>query len=262
MSLRSSTLLAVAIALTAIPFPREVFAQTPSPSQQSLSGTWLVNVAGESNTRTLVVPEPVSAEPGKLVGALYGLSGGNLPPVDAKLIVASSPRQLRIFTQASSLIEATEQPDGSFKGTFTTKGGSVREAVISRVLDGKLPQALPKKDLAAFVTPDASVPKECATFHGSWAGVWSIGGVGNTYLRVVEASHADGKCRLRLSYSSSKVPLPAREIVEFSGSHFSFLCNRSTNGTCVFKMADGELWAGYTNSSGGSNSAVFKRVEE
>lgn len=262
MSLRMSVSLAVSICLAALVRPLDSLAQTPSVNQQPLSGTWLVTVSGEANTRTLIVPEAVPAESGKLAGALYGLSGGNLPLVDAKLIVATSPRQLRILTQASSLIEVTEQPDGSFKGTFTTKGGSVREALISRVPDGKLPEALPRKDLTVFVTPDATVPKECAAFHGSWAGVWSIGGVGNAYLRVVEASHADGKCRLRFSYSTSRVPVAARETVEFSGSYFSFLCNRSTNGTCLFRLADGELWAGYTNVSGGSNNAVFKRVQE
>ncbi|WP_128003689.1 hypothetical protein [Piscinibacter defluvii] len=253
-------LLSLALALVAaVAGPTCAHAQ-PTASNASVAGTWLVTVSGESNTRTLIIPEPTAAESGVLTGALYGLSGGNLPPVEARLIKTPSTRQLRIVTQASSLIEAVEQDNGTFKGTFTTKGGSVRDVTISRVLDGKLPQALPKKDLVAMVPLDPSTPSECAAFYGEWVGTWSVGGAGDVRFRVPEVTYAEGKCRIRFSYSSARVAVPdARETAEFTDSSFSYLCNKSTNGTCVFSFSGSDLWVNYKNLSGGTNSAVLKR---
>ena len=41
----------------------------------------------------------------------------------------------------------------------------------------------------------------------------------------------------------------------------SFVCNRSTGGTCTFTVKGDELWASYSNPSGGNNSGVFKKQQ-
>lgn len=262
MQTRPIWLCVVAAAALFCGLPAVAQSTSTAPTEASLVGTWLVTVDGETNTRTFIISNATPAASGALPDAKYGLSGGNLPPVNAKLARSGEVRQLHITTQASSIIAANEQPDGSFKGTFTTKSGAVKAVLISRVADGSLPPAAAPKDLAAVVPLVAGIPEECVALHGNWAGTWSQGRYGELFLRVVEASNANGNCILRFSYSESSTPVPARLTAEAKSGSLSFLCNRSTGGTCVFKPSGGDLWASYSDSSGGRNTAVFRRIKQ
>lgn len=232
------------------------------PSETDLIGVWLVTINGESNTRTLIITEAATATTGTFPGAKYGLSGGNLPPVDAKLSRFSDQRQMQITTLASSVIAAIEQPDGTFKGTFTLKGGATKPLLISRVADGSIPQAAAKKDMAAMIALPVGLPADCAALHGNWVGRWSQGGFGEQFLRVVEASYTGGKCLIRFSYSGTNSLVSATITAEATAGSFSFICNRSTSGTCVLKLSGDDLWASYSNPSGAINNSVFRKVKQ
>lgn len=250
------------VVVSALTWTPMAAAQTAAAGSQEvgIAGTWLVTVEGESNTRTLVISDAAPSDSGALPAAKYGMSGGKLPPVDAKLLRSGDKRQLNIVTQASSVIATAEQADGSFKGTFTTKAGTIKSVVIARVPDGALPQAAAHADPAAPVPLAAGIPEDCAALHGNWSGTWNQGGYGELFLRVVDAAYADGKCTLRFSYSGSKTAVPARLTAQASAGNFSFVCNRSAGGTCVFKRNGSDLWGSYSDASGGANSGVFRKA--
>jgi hypothetical protein len=113
-----------------------------------------------------------------------------------------------------------------------------------------------RKDPLAEVPLAPNTAPTCAAFHGSLRGTWSQGGFGEVPMRVLEASSQGEKCTVRVVYGSWKAPIT----VEVSGSTLSFLCNRSTQGTCDFEATSGELWASYSNPAGSTNSGVFRKA--
>lgn len=236
--------------------------QPTSPSSTDLRGRWIVTVDTEAETRTLVISEVAATTEGALLAARYGLSKSGQGPVEAKMLLSGGARQLRFVTQASTVVTATEQPDGTFSGTFARKNGVVDNVVISRAAAGTSPETAVQKDFTALIPPASDVPPPCSAFHGAWSGTWSQGGIAEQFLRVHEVKHKDGKCSVRLSYSSSRTPVPARVEAELDGQTLSFLCNRSTGGTCSFKRSGDDLWASYSNPVGGTNSAVFRRAAQ
>lgn len=236
--------------------------QAAPVSKTDLRGRWIVTVDTEADTRTLIITEVANTSEGALLAARYGLTKTGQGPVEAKILLSGETRQLRFVTQASTVVTATEQADGSFSGTFARKNGVVDKVVISRAPAGMAPVALPQKDFTAMIPPAAEVPPSCSAFHGTWSGTWSQGGFAEQFLRVHEVALKDGKCSLRLSYSSSRTPVPARVEAELDGQTLSFLCNRSTGGTCIFRRSGEDLWANYTNPGGGNNSAVFRRATQ
>lgn len=101
--------------------------------QASLIGSWLVTVAGDVQTRTLIVSEEAPTATGALLGVKYGMTHLGQGPISAKMLRVGDQRQLVLVTQASSTIAATEQPDGKFKGTFTYRNGGIKEVTIVRI---------------------------------------------------------------------------------------------------------------------------------
>jgi hypothetical protein len=249
---------ALALILMPIALPLALNAQTQAASAatDTLVGTWLVTVAGEPVTRTLVISEVAQTEGGALLSAKYGLSTGKPGPIEARLAKSGDKRLLLLTTQAASVISAMEQPDGTYLGTFTLKNGIVKEVSIAK------PGIHTQAALASSRSPLASVPlaaetdPACGAFHGSWSGIWAQGGVGEVVLKVIEATSISQRCTLRITYGTSKSPIT----VETSGETLTFVCNRTTNGTCQFKRVGGDLWASYSNPGGGTNSAVFKKI--
>ncbi|MCV2357625.1 hypothetical protein LNV08_01400 [Paucibacter sp. TC2R-5] len=114
-------------------------AQIPSPPNEApLIGSWLVSVAGEQATRTLIISEVAPTETAALLAVRYGMSSGKQSAIEAKMIRLGVVRQLHLVTQAATIIEATEQPDGTFTGTFTLKNGAVKDVLISRLREQDL----------------------------------------------------------------------------------------------------------------------------
>jgi hypothetical protein len=113
--------------------------------------------------------------------------------------------------------------------------------------------------MSATVPLLADVPAECARFHGQWVGTWSAGNFGEMFLRVAEVKSAGDKCVVRYSYSSAKSPVPAKMTAEVRNGTVAFGCGM--NGTCVFERHGDDLWASYTNPSGGINNAAFRKVK-
>jgi hypothetical protein len=227
----------------------------PGGTPETLVGTWIVLIESESETRTLVIDSAAPIEGGLLLAAKYNLSSRKPGPIEAKVIIAGGQRRLTFTTQAASIVNAVEQTDGSFTGTFTPKSGS-RRAVSIRRADASIATAPPlPHDPLAEVALQQNIDPSCAAFHGNWHGNWAQGGSSEISLRVIEATSKSDKCILRLVYGSWKTPIT----VEFSGTTLSFLCNRTTQGTCHIKPVGSELWASYSNPAGGTNSATFRR---
>jgi hypothetical protein len=236
--------------------------QAATESKADLRGRWLVTVDTEAETRTLVISEVAATPEGALLAARYGLTKSGQGPVEAKMLITPGGRQLRFVTQASTVVTVTEQLDGTFKGSFARRNGVVDNVVLSRAPTSAATGASPQRDPLVLVAPAADVPPGCSAFHGAWSGTWSQGGIAEQFLRVHEVTHKEGKCSARLSYSSSKLPVPARIIAELDGQTLSFVCNRSTGGTCSFRRSGDDLWANYTDLAGGTNNAVFRRVAQ
>jgi hypothetical protein len=249
---RSTAFLAACLAICSV---ESAVAQSSGPSE-SVVGTWIVLIESESETRTLVIDNAAPIEGGMLLAAKYNLSSRKPSPIEAKLLIADGQRKMAFTTQAASIVNAVEQPDGSFTGTFTPKSGSQRAVTIRRA-DANTTTAAPlQQDPLAEVALQPNVDPSCAAFHGNWRGNWAQGGFSEIALRVLEATSKNDKCVLRLVYGSWKTPIT----VEFSGSTLSFLCNRTTQGTCNIKPVGSDLWASYSNPSGGTNSATFRRA--
>ena len=135
-------------------------AQTTAAAQapRSLVGSWLVTVEGDVATRTLIVTEEAPTHDGAHLGAKYGMTTQGQGPISAKMLRVSDQRQLVLVTQAGTRIAATEQADGSFKGTFTLKNGGVKEVTIvgiSEAMRQQLAQAGPR---LAIQKPGPDVP--------------------------------------------------------------------------------------------------------
>ncbi len=133
--MRSLQLLAAALFAFFVTFPGALRAQgagAPAAEQSSLVGTWQVSVDGFPETRTLIVAEEGATPEGMLLNARYGITGKGQGPISARMIRAGGLRQLEFVTQAATKVVATEQADGSFKGTFTLKSGAVHAVVIAR----------------------------------------------------------------------------------------------------------------------------------
>lgn len=258
----SRLLFAIMIAaLSALSWAQQ--APAAPPASNTLVGTWLVTVEGLPETRTLIIANEAATESGTTLGARYGITGkGQGPIATAKAIVRSgAARQLSFVTQADSVVLADEQPDGSFAGQFTFKNGSVKSVLIARTAAAATKEAARAAVDPAAIQPLApGVPPECAAFHGTWAGTWAQGGFRELYLRVVEVKFSGGKCAARYSFNDATSAVPAPYTAEIRDGTMSFVCNRSTGGTCVFKRSGNEMWASYTNPMGGTNNGVFKAV--
>lgn len=241
-------------------FPQE---QINTRLQTELVAPWLVTVQGQDRPRTLRITGVREDPDGRLVlDAAFGWTDGNQVPVPTASVTQSNKEtQLLFVTQAGTRVAAIRMSSGVFEGTFTTNDGVVKTVRIEKLTEDELRAkiAATKATRAAkvVVRPSADVPESCAAFSGQWVGRWSQGNIGKNWLWIAEI---DVNCMAKVSYNRND-DLPKSFITaEIKGNELSFLCNSSTGGTCVFKRKGDDLWASYSNPSGGRNSAIFERV--
>ncbi|WP_291988492.1 hypothetical protein [Candidatus Accumulibacter sp. ACC007] len=258
-SVRFRTFCMMVLVWPGISFTQE---QTIARLQTELVSSWLVTVEGEDRTRTLRITGVTQDPEGKLLlDAAVGWTDGNQVSVPASAIQSGQETKLLFVTQAGAQVAAVLMPSGIFEGTFTNKKGVVKavrgEKLSETDLQLKIAAAKASRAEKIVLKPSADVPESCAAFSGQWVGRWSQGNVGQNWLWIAEI---DVNCTAKVSIERSDSPPKRFSTVEIKGDELSFLCNSSTGGTCVFKRNGNDLWASYSNPSGGKNSAVFEKV--
>ncbi len=246
--------------VTSTPFAQE---KTTTQLQTELVSPWLVTVVGEARTRTLRITGAAPKPDGTLLlEATYGWTDGGQIAVSASASQSGQQSTLRFSTPADSRIAATQTTNGIFEGTFTDKKGGTKPIRIQKVseeeLQLKIATAKSARTGSIITKPAADVPAACASLVGQWSGTWSQGGIGQNWLWVVAI---DANCTAKFAYLSHERPPKGFATAQIKDGALSFVCNSSTGGTCVFDRHGEELWARYSNSSGGTNSAVFTRLQ-
>jgi len=228
-----------------------VLAQPPA---QALVGTWLVTIAGEPETRTLVIAEEAASNQGALLAAKYGITGKGIGAVEARMVRNGSTRELQLTTQAASRIAAAEQPDGAFRGTFTFKNGNGRDVVITRI-DPNDPRLAQVSATSGIQKPGPDVPPGCAAFSGGWGGEWPV--AGQAYLWVMSV---DAGCMARVAYNKNPQPPNSTQgltAVNIKGNTLSL--PRPDGGTTTFELRGDTLDGRYAGPAG-FNNATMQRV--
>jgi hypothetical protein len=215
--------------------------------QRDLMTSWIVDVDGETRTRTLNIRGAERKQDGVwALDATYGWTDVGQSAVKAELIAKPGGYRLELTTQANSLISAESSGVGPFTGTFRWKSGAERPVKLVRVSDADRMSA----QSLSVVQPAPDVPASCASFVGGWTGDWDFG---QRWFWVVEV---DRNCMAKYSYGP-QVPRSVRT-TEIKQDTLSFPCG-SHNGTCFLQQYDGKLWGRYQGSDG-TNTAVFKRI--
>ena len=228
--------------------------------QQALVSSWLVEVQGEARTRTLNIGGLEKQSDGVWrLDATYGWSDARQTPVKTSLIVLPSSYRLELVTQANSAISSESFDLKSFAGTFTLRSGSSKQIAITRATAEEIAKHVSAVVSKAIIKPGPEVPAVCAAFVARWKGRWAQGNFGDQWLWL---SEVDANCVVKYYYSDTPELPNSYKRAEIKDGRFSFLCNRSTNGTCVFTRHGDDLWANYSNPSGGTNSAVFGRLAD
>ncbi len=226
-----------------------------------LVSAWLVTVDGEDRTRTLKISGIVQKDAGVFrLDAVYGWSDGNQTPVRAEINQTGQERALLLTTQPGSRIAATQKPDGTFVGTFTSASGQTKGLRIEKLSDAGLLKA--KSGIAASSIPEITppgfdVPRECAAWIGGWTGQWQAAGYRNTSRLWVRS--VDKDCNASIA---STGPMEWKLHNVKDGSISGVFCNRETSGYCRFEMNSdlSKLSANYSNASGGNNWAEFTKI--
>lgn len=238
--------------------PAPAFAQSPGAVAPPLVGTWLLTVQGiaDNETRTLIIASEPGPGPSASISARYGLTSRNKTPVEARVVQDRSPRQLVIVTQAQTVATLDETPDGAFAGTFVTRNGKSHGARLVRVDDADtIATARPQTAPAVAAAPQP-VPAACAAFEGRWMGRFTLGNTNPMWLWVKDVKP---DCTLHLAYLSEDREPRGWSAGRIADDSLTFLCNRNTNGTCVFRRRGEDLWVSYSGNLG-QNSGVFSRV--
>lgn len=226
-----------------------------------LVSAWLVTVDGEDRTRTLKISGVEQSDAGIFpLDAVYGWSDGNQTAVRAEINQAGQERTLLLTTQPGSKIAATQKPDGTFVGTFTSTSGQTKGLKIERLSEAGLLKA--KSGIAASSIPEISppgpdVPRECAAWSGGWTGQWQAAGYRNTSRLWVRS--VDKDCNASIA---STGPMEWKMHNVKGGSISDVFCNRETGGYCRFEMSSdfSKLSANYGNAAGGHNWAEFTKI--
>jgi len=228
--------------------------------QTELISAWLVTVEGEVRTRTLRISGVEKKEEGKfLLDSVYGWTDGNQTVVKVEISQTAQERTLLLTTQPGSKIAVTQKSDGAFVGTFTTPNGETKGVVLEKLSDVELLALRSRmKAPTAIVKPTDDVPPSCSAFSGKWTGRWGSGNAGQAWLWV---ANIDSKCSAKISYLSSNRTPTSYETVVIKDGVLEWVCNKSTGGTCILKIKGDDIWGSYSNTSGGFNSAVFKKFE-
>ncbi len=254
--MRALYLILLAVSLLS---PVRSFADTATQEKLSkdLLGSWLVTVAYEGRTRLLKITEVSQGSDGVYpLTAVYGWSDGNQTPIKAEF-QDGGIKKLTVVTQADSVISASQDSNTTYIGTFTTKNGASKGLRITRIDDKQL-----SDKTFGFEKPDGMVPEKCASFFGIWKGSWTAGYIEEQTLKVRKVALVGNDCMATFTYGdTTSDPKNFSTIKMDNQESLSFVCNRSTGGTCTFTVKGNELWANYSNPSGGSNSGVFKKQQ-
>jgi hypothetical protein len=179
----------------------------------------------------------------------YGASSNvpqNFKMADIKDGVLSIPR-----ASGSASFEANgNEISGRYTGTDGTNAAMMQKVSLT---DGSLAKLRVEQRNSVIRPPAPDVPAVCAFFFGTWTGTWSVGSAGQNWLRVVGV---DANCIAKITYSGGIV-----ETTEIKRGVLSFLCNKSTEGTCNFERHGDDLWGSYHNPAGGTNNGVFRKTK-
>jgi hypothetical protein len=236
--------------------------KTITQLQTELVSPWLVTMEGEDRPRTLRIAGSAPKADGTLIlEATYGFSDAGQSPISASASRSGQEIKLLFTTQLSGKVTSTRTPDGSFEGTMTYTNGKIMKLTIQKIsedeLQVKVAAAQAARAANLIVKPAMDVPAQCAAFSGRWTGTWGYG-VGQQWLWVTSI---DNRCMAKVAYlGSGKIP-SRYETVEIKDGVLEWLCNKSTSGACVLKRNGTDLWASYSNPSGGYNNAVFTKIE-
>jgi hypothetical protein len=228
--------------------------------KSELVSAWVATVDGEIRKRLLRISGVAQKDNETFsLNATYGWIDAYKPSVKAEIVQSGKDRTLNFATGSNSKIVATQNTEGVFVGTFSPTNGPVKGIRLVRVSDDELFKVLSDAQAAtAILKPAENVPASCAAFSGKWTGTWSYGGIGQQWLWIM---NIDTKCVAKIAYLSSNCPPTSFEMVEIKDGVLEWICNKSTSGTCVLKRNGNDLWANYHNPSGGTNAAVFSKIE-
>lgn len=225
---------------------------------RELVGSWLVAVANEGRTRLLKISD-VSQGSGETYSltAVYGWSDGNQSSIKAEFIQDQGGKKLSLVTPANTIIIASQDSSTAYTGTFVIKNGDSKLVRITKMNDEQL-----NDKMLGFEKPDGMVPEKCAAFFGIWRGSWSAGSFGEQTLKIRKVVQTGGSCVAMFTYGdTTSDPKNFSQVIINNQDSISFLCNRSTGGTCTFTVHGDQLWANYSNPGGGTNSGVFKKQQ-
>lgn len=235
--------------------------------QKDILGSWIVDVVGETRTRTLNVK---GAEPGRdgvwILDSTYGWTDGNHTPISGKLVVKPEGYSIVLTTQANSVISADYSKDAQFLGTFIWSSGKVAAASLERLSAAQIGDRASALKFArmkaAIKTPGPGVSAKCAAWLGGWEGRWTTSGFTGPVRFVVAEVAQDGTvCNLAIKHSDGIGSPPAMVPVDGRTAK-EFICNSSTRGYCAMKISgDGSaIDINYRNADGGMNYAPVKKM--
>ena len=195
---------------------------------------WVIGI--KKSSPGLVVPTAVKVvDQGVVVDALFGQAGREKQPVSSLQIMRNDKGGFDLALVAQQGPRYAMQLDAAGRWVSGT-----------RTRPNEEPQAM--SSFRPLAKDEAS--PVCGGLAGMWAGRWSQGGFGVSYLDVLVTS--DG-CKAYKDGESAVVDVT-------DGKLTGLKCSTKIGATCEFSLHGQDLWASYRNAEGGSNSAVFRRV--
>jgi hypothetical protein len=115
--------------------PLAAFAQTTSASlEKELATAWHVALDGDARPRKLTIKKiTATGDHTYSVDATFGFASAGQGAIKAELAVSGNERKLSFTTNADNLVQTTQSANGSFEGTFGTKGGKARRITFTKL---------------------------------------------------------------------------------------------------------------------------------
>lgn len=228
-------------------------------AENDLLGSWIVDIEGESRTRTLNIHGLDKGQTGvSALDATYGMTDQGQGSVKADVTIKRDGYTLRLTTQPGSLIVAEFSSDGLFTGIFTSPKGKVSPIRLKKMSADEVSKrpALPiwRREQAKFKQPTADVPASCAGFVGGWTGRWPR--YGSTWLWVIEI---DANCIATYAHRGGP-NFPGASVLKKVEITKGILSSPDGQGAIdSFELHGDELWARHS-AADGINNTVFWRV--
>ncbi len=215
-------------------------------TQASLIGSWLAIVEDSPDERTLkVLKVSRTSETTYSMEAEYGWTGKELPVSSAEVVQSGKESALAFTARSGAKIVATQQPDGSFVGTFSYRSEPVKGIRLSRSTGNEI-RSYPAVEKAA-----RDVPLGCAAFLGGWTGTWNVSG--RVWLWVTSV---DANCNAKYAYASNAYPR-AFKTAEIKGGVLEVPVSRGVN---YFRFNGDKLYDRYIGG-GVDDTLEFNRVD-